>query len=73
MATSMESTKVELIQWLTTLEDMAVLSKLKEFKESIMASKPYILSDEESHSVEEGIQDYKAGNVHNHEDVKKLY
>lgn len=73
MATSIESTKVELIQWLTTLEDKSILIKLKEFQESVMSSKEYVLNEEENIAVEEGLSEYESGKIHPHEDVKKLY
>ncbi len=69
MALNVQNAKIELIQWLTTVEDTDMLKKLLEFRNS----STYELSEAERKSVEEGLEDLKKGDVIPHSEVKKVY
>lgn len=69
MALNVQNTKIELIRWLTTVEDADMLKKLIEFRDSSI----YELSEAERQSIEEGLEDLKKGDVIPHSEVKKAY
>lgn len=69
MDLNIPNTKIELIQWLTTLEDENILKRLIEFRQSAV----YQLSEAEERSIDEGLEDLKNGNVVPHDEVKKTY
>jgi hypothetical protein len=58
----LDATKIELIEWLTKLDDKAVLSSLLFFKKSTETMDwADDLSPEQRNRVEEGLADIKAG------------
>ncbi|MCF8459863.1 MAG: hypothetical protein K9G46_04000 [Flavobacteriales bacterium] len=69
MALNVQNTKIELIQWLTTVDDIDVLKKLLDFRNS----STYELSEAERKSIEEGLEDLKNGEVIPHSEAKKTY
>lgn len=73
MSLKIQDAKLELIQWLTTLEDNAVIQKLMELKKT--ESKDWWLdaSEEEKKSIELGLADAKEGKVKPQSDAKKIY
>ncbi len=67
----MQNTKIDLINWITTLEDKAVISK-------IMALKAnddwwFKLNDSEKKSIEKGILDADAKKLNSNEKAKDIY
>jgi hypothetical protein len=71
MELNIQKTKLELIQWLTNLEDKAVLKKLLDISQEKTAS--YKLTEEERKSILKGLEDLKNGDVVSHSEVKKSY
>ena len=69
MALNVQNTKIELIQWLTTVEDIGVLKKLLYFRNS----SKYELSEAEHLSIEEGLEDLKKGDIIPHSEARKTY
>ncbi|WP_166334248.1 hypothetical protein [Sphingobacterium chungjuense] len=65
--------KVELIQWLSTLEDQEIIEKLMKFKEQETKDWWDVISSEEQLSVEKGISDADSGNVKPHATARRLY
>ena len=67
--------KLELIEWLTNLEDNATLNYLKIVKESHNRHDDWWdhLSDQEKSGIYRGLSDVDAGRVVAHEDVKNKY
>jgi len=67
--------KLELIEWLTNLEDDATLNYLKIVKESSAMHDDWwnLLSDQEKSGIYRGLRDVDAGRVVAHEDVKTKY
>jgi hypothetical protein len=67
--------KLELIEWLTNLEDDATLNYLKIVKESSTMQDDWwnLLSDQEKSGIYRGLRDVDAGRVIAHEDVKTKY
>ena len=61
--------KLELIQWIASLEDTALLCSLRSIKEQ----HPVKVSDAEMASIERGLEDIAQGKVHSHATVRKRY
>ena len=59
--------KLELIHWITELQDISILAKLWSIKEDIP------VTDAERISIEKGLDDFRQGKVHSHLQVKKRY
>ena len=70
-----EAIKLELIQWLTKLEDDETLDYLKVVKDSSDSNNDWWdeLSEEQKSGIERGLKDIKHGQVHSHKDVKSKY
>ena len=60
--------KLELIHWITELQDVSILAKIQSIKEDLP-----ILTDAEMVSIEKGIDDFNKGKVSTHLQVKKRY
>ena len=73
MEMNMDNSKIELIQWLTTLEDKSIIEKLIEMKQSYTDDWWSELSDVEKKSVEKGLQDADNGKVLSQSEVRKKY
>lgn len=73
MDLNVQNAKLELIQWLSTLEDKNTLKKLLEFRKISTNSEDYKLSESEKESIEKGLQDLKNGEFKEHSDVRKIY
>jgi len=66
--------KLDLINWITTLEDKTSLELLKVLKEEQKeVDWSDNISDEERNAIEEGLSDLKKGNTKPHSEVKKVY
>lgn len=65
--------KLELIQWLTTLEDKIVIEKLLKFRKEETEDWWETLHDEEKSSIEKGIQEADNQKLKPHSEAKKLY
>ncbi len=71
---NMEKVKLEIIKWVTTLEDETSIARLKMLKESRSKTDWWEqLSDEEKNAIDKGLADIKAGRLKPHKEVKKLY
>jgi len=70
-----DAIKLELIQWLTKLEDDETLDYLKVVKDSSDSNKDWWdeLSDEQKSGIERGLEDVDNGRVHSHKDIKLKY
>ncbi len=75
MATSLklQNQKMELIQWLSTIEDHSVIERLLAFKQQENQDWFNSLSEAEQSAIEKGIDDADAGQLHPHSKAKKLY
>lgn len=70
-----DSIKIELMEWLSGLEDDDTLDYLKVVKDSKTSQKDwwYDLTDEQKQGIERGLRDVDAGRVTPHDFVKKKY
>ncbi|MCG2779961.1 MAG: hypothetical protein L6264_03360 [Weeksellaceae bacterium] len=69
---SIQNKKLELIQWLSTVEDLSVINKIFEIKKE-KSDWWDELSEAEKESIEKGLKDLDEGKTVSHSEVKKLY
>lgn len=60
--------KLELIHWITELQDISVLEKILSIKDNTS-----VTTDSEWLSIQKGLDDFQQGKVHSHLQVKKRY
>jgi len=65
--------KLELIQWLSTLEDTAIIKKLIKFRKEETKDWWESVSDEEKKSIERGIFEADKNEIKPHSEARKLY
>ncbi|CAM4319259.1 hypothetical protein [Gillisia limnaea] len=73
MDVNIQNKKIELIQWLSTLNDMSVIEKIMKLREREKSDWWNEISATEKKSLEKGIKDADAGKLNSHSDVKKIY
>ena len=73
MKLSIQNQKIELIQWLTTLDDNSVIQRLIEFRNNQTKDWWTEISNDERASIKKGIIDANAGNLKPHSDARKIY
>lgn len=71
----LEAIKVELIAWLSELEDQNTIEYLKEVKELCETKNDWWedLTQVQKNGIEKGLKDAKEGRITSHEEVKKKY
>ncbi|WP_166920167.1 hypothetical protein [Flavobacterium poyangense] len=70
---NIQSKKLELIQWLSTIEDLAILNKIIDLKKEENKKWWDSISENEKQSIEKGLQDAEAGKLNSHSIAKQLY
>lgn len=70
---NIQSKKLELIQWLSTIEDLSVLNKIIDLKKQENKDWWNLISDTEKLSVEKGLQDADAGKLNSNSKARQLY
>lgn len=73
MDTSILDKKIELIQWLSSLEDKSVIEKLILFRKEISDDWWESISSDEKASIEQGIEDSNNNDLKPHSSAKELY
>lgn len=73
MELDIQNKKIELIQWLTTLEDMLVIQKIMELKKNESADWWHEISETEKDSILKGITDADNGKLKPNSEAKKIY
>lgn len=70
-----DAIKLELISWLTKLEDNETLNYLKVVKDSFDSETDWWqdLSDEQKSGIVRGLNDIDAGRIHSHSDIQLKY
>ncbi len=77
---SLDSHKLNIIQWIETLDDFAIIKQLEEFKTRVSTntinttnSDKKAISKAEQQSVLKGIEDAKNGRLNSHSEAYKIY
>ena len=73
MAIDLQNKKIELIQWLSTLDNEIIIDKLMKLREREKADWWDEISEGEKESIEKGIEDADSGNLKPQSEVRKLY
>lgn len=73
MNTQTLNKKIELIQWLSTLEDHSIIEKLLKFKKKETKDWWDSISEGEKESIEKGISDADNNKLEPHSNVRKIY
>lgn len=73
MDAQISNKKIELIQWLSTLEDKSIIEKLLKFKKEESKDWWNSISDEEKSSIEKGIAEANDDNLKLHTIAQKIY
>jgi len=73
MDINIQNKKIELIQWLSTLNDESIIEKVMKLRENEKTDWWKEISKEERKSIENGIQDADSGKLKSHSEAKKLY
>lgn len=73
MDINLQNKKIELIQWLSTLDDKSMIDKLMKLRKKEKADWWNEISTNEQKSIEKGIQDADNGKLTSHLNVKNIY
>ncbi len=73
MEINIQNAKIELIQWLTTLEDSSLIQKIIELRNNETKDWWNDLSESEKASIELGIVDAESGKLKPNSEAKKIY
>lgn len=73
MAIDLQNKKIELIQWLSTLDNEIIIDKLMKLRESEKTDWWNEITEGEKKSIEKGIEDADSGNLRPQSEVRKLY
>ena len=73
MEVNIQNAKIDLIQWLTTIEDRSIIQKIMELRNADKEDWWNKISDAEKKSIELGIFDLDNGNLKPHSEAKKIY
>jgi hypothetical protein len=73
MNTQILNEKLELIQWLSTLEDASIIKKLMQFRKEETKDWWDSILEEEKKSIEKGISEADNNELKPHSEARKLY
>ncbi len=72
---NIQTAKLDLIEWISRLNDSSVIEKLRQLKEDYSKSKDWRdnMKQEEIESINRGLKDFEEGRTHPHEAARKIY
>lgn len=72
---NIQTEKLNLIEWISKLNDTSIIDRLREIKEDYSKSKEWwdTLKKEEIESINRGLRDFDEGRIHSQETAKKIY
>ena len=73
MEINLQNTKIELIQWLTTLDDKSLIQKILDLRKSETKDWWNEISDSEKASIEKGLLDADNGKLNSHSEARNIY
>lgn len=67
--------KLDLIEWISRLNDNSIIDRLRQIKEDYSKSKDWwdTLKKEEVESINRGLKDFEEGRIHSHDTARKIY
>ena len=73
MELNLQSAKIELIQWLTTIDNASVLQKIIEIRKKENKDWWDSISEDERKSINEGIKDADSGRLKSNSEARAIY
>ncbi|MBN1925736.1 MAG: hypothetical protein JW798_07870 [Prolixibacteraceae bacterium] len=72
---NIQAEKQNLIEWISRLNDSAIIDELRKIKDDYSKSKDWwdTLKEEEIDSINRGLKDFEEGRVHSHITARKIY
>ncbi len=72
---NIQTEKLDLIEWISKLNDNSIIDKLRQIKEDYSKSKDWwnALHQEEIESINQGLKDFEEGRTHSHDTAYKIY
>jgi predicted transcriptional regulator len=72
---NIQTEKLDLIEWITKLNDSVIIERLRKIKDDYSKSKDWwdALKKEELDSINKGLTDFEEGRIHSHETVRQIY
>lgn len=72
---NIQTEKLDLIEWISKLNDTIIIDKLRELKDDYSKSKDWweTLKKEELDSINRGLKDFEEGRTHSHDTARKVY
>ena len=70
---NIQNKKLELIQWLSTVEDPYIIEKIIAVRKQESKDWYDSISENERQSIEKGLEDAEAGKLNPHSTARKLY
>jgi hypothetical protein len=72
---NIQTEKLDLIEWISRLNDTSIIDKLRTIKNDYSKSKDWwdTLNKEEIDSINRGLRDFEEDKVHSHDSALKLY
>ena len=71
--TSILNQKLELIQWLSTIEDFSIIEKIMDLRKKETADWWNSIPESEKQSIELGLKDAESGRLNSHSKARELY
>jgi len=73
MEMNLQATKLELIQWLSTIDNPSIIEKILAIRNNEKEDWWEHLSALEKESINKGIEDADAGNLKDHDQARKIH
>ena len=73
MATDLQERKIELIQWLSVIDDVKLLEKIVDLKEQSSGDWWNEISETEKDSIDGGLADADSGKLKPHSEARSIY
>ncbi|MHB1197150.1 MAG: hypothetical protein ACYC0A_09955 [Lutibacter sp.] len=70
---NIQNKKLELIQWLSTIEDSGIIEKIMDLRKKESKDWWNLISENEKDAIEQGIKDADSGKLNPHTSARKLY
>jgi len=70
---NIQNKKLELIQWLSTIEDSSIIEKIMDLRKKESKDWWNSISENEKDSIEQGLKDADSGKLNPHSNARKLY
>ena len=70
---NLSNRKIELIQWLSTIEDPSIIDKIMDLIQKENKDWWVSISENEKDSIEAGLKDANSGKLNAHSKARKLY